>query len=63
MRHRKGFVVNLRLDFCAMGGLFPLQMKPLDHEPKPKFTTEIITEAIAAADSINEIATGAYSQS
>jgi hypothetical protein len=34
-------------------------MKP-EHEPKPKFTTETLTETIPSADSVDEAAAGSY---
>jgi hypothetical protein len=35
-------------------------METEDYEPKPEFTTEVITETFTTADPVNEAAAGAY---
>ncbi|MFN2438409.1 MAG: hypothetical protein ABR503_04355 [Chitinophagaceae bacterium] len=50
---------NLRLDFCGKAEFFLRKEKRID-ESKPEFTTEVIAEAFATANSINEIVAGAY---
>jgi len=50
---------NLRLDFCGMAKFFFAQIETKIDEPKPEFTTEVITEAFTPANSVNEVVAGA----
>jgi hypothetical protein len=54
-------IFKFRLDFCGLGRIFFDQPESLNnHGPSPKFTAKVTAETVAAANSADEIAAGAY---